>query len=88
MMEIRGKSISFSAHKSKIRKNRENEIKHQIELLEANLTEQNKNQLKELEIELNAIKMEQFKGNMIRSKAFSIVNDEKPSKYFLNLEKK
>ena len=86
LMEIRGKTISFSSYKSKLNKNRESNLIQEIDRLQKLLNETNKDQLIELQHELENIRENKLKGYLIRSRAKWIEDGEKPSKYFCSLE--
>ena len=85
LMEIRGKTISYSSYKKKKRKSREDDLISEINDLEKKLHEKDK--LLNLQKELENIRQEKIKGNFIRSRAEWIDNGEIPSKLFCNLEK-
>jgi len=86
LMEIRGKTISYSSFKSKKRKEREYYILKAIEDIEKQLTNENIEELNLLQQELIGIRNLKMKGAFIRAKAKWIDEGEKPSKYFCNLE--
>lgn len=88
MMEIRGKTISFSSFKKKQKLKQENTLIKEIEILE-NKTDNTHTDLEILETkhtELENLRKEKIKGQIIRSKSSLVEDNEKPSKYFLNLE--
>jgi hypothetical protein len=68
LMEIRGKSISYSSYKKKESNKQEIVIKEQIENLENSFSADKVEQLNNLKEELNKIQNEKLKGFMIRSK--------------------
>ena len=87
LMEIRGKSISYSSYKKKETEKREKELISKIKLLEANLSQTNTNEIEILKEELNTIRMNKMHGILVRSRAKIIEDDEKPTNFFCNLEK-
>jgi hypothetical protein len=84
---IRGKSISYSSYKKKESNKQEIVIKEQIENLENSFSADKVEQLNNLKEELNKIQNEKLKGFMIRLIVDWIIDGEKPSKLFCNLEK-
>ena len=88
LMEIRGKTISYSSHRAKLRRTQESILISKIEILEQSLTEENKDLLITLKNELETIRQETMKGGFIRSRSDWIDNGEKPTKMFCNLEKR
>ena len=85
-MEIRGKTISYSSYKKKENDLLEKQIINDIDILEQNITQQNSQQLDELKSSLEKLRKIKMQGVVIRSRAKIIIEDEKPSKYFCNLE--
>ena len=65
-MVIRGKTISYSSYKNKVVSTKECELALQIEQLEKNLHESNKELLDQLNSELSDTKL---KGHIIRSRS-------------------
>ena len=86
LMEIRGKSISYASFKKKEKENREATLINEIKTLEDDLTSNNFEQLEQLKDELINLRKYKMQGHFIRSRANIIEHDEKPSKYFCNLE--
>ena len=87
LIELRGKSISYSSYKKKQEEQKEKEIIKKIESLEANLSNNNVNEVENLKEELNNIRKHKMQGILVRSRAQIIEDDEKPTKFFCNLEK-
>ena len=87
LMELRGQSISYGSFKKKQRNNQENEIIRKITLLGNNINTNNIEELDILKTELQDIRHDKLKGNMIRSRAEYIDKGERPTKYFCGLEK-
>ncbi len=89
-MEIRGKSISYSSFKNKESKRKVNTLEDDIAKLEKNQTldENLTHSLESKRKELEEIYEQKAKGCMLRAKARWIDEGEKPTKYFLNLEKR
>ena len=86
LMEIRGKSISYSCFKKKETEKIEKQLIEDISILESNLTENNIETLDQLKDSLRNIRKNKMQGILIRSRAQLIEDDEKPTKYFCNLE--
>ena len=82
LMEIRGKSISYSSYKKKTSRKREEKIKQEIISLEQNLSEINSERLELLKKELQLITEDKLKGSIIRSKTKLSLDGEKPSSFF------
>ena len=84
LLEIRGKTISYSVFKKKQKDKKEEKLVREISELESNNEDintitQKKNELKEL-------RLEKLEGIRIRSRAKWIEQGEKVTKYFCNLE--
>ena len=77
LMNIRGETISYATFKKKKPKDKETD---KLENMEQNITDEN------IE-EYNLLKEEIRQERLIRSKTQQIEESEKPSSYFLNLEK-
>ena len=75
LMEIRGKSISYSCYKKKKNDKLEKQLISEIEKIENNLTIENIDCLENLKIELKNIRKHKMQGQMIRSRAPIIEND-------------
>ena len=88
LMEIRGKTISYSSYKVKEKKNNEKQLIEEKSLIEQNLTIDNKDRLLHLRNELNEIRHNKIKGSMIRSRSQWIESGEKPSNFFFEFRKK
>ena len=86
-MEIRGKTISYSSFKSRTKRNTEARLISEIQEMEMNLSDSNKEKIEHIKNELHIIRTEKLKGNIIRSRAHYIDQGEKPTNYFCNLEK-
>ena len=86
LVEIRGKSISYSCFKKKETEKIEKQLLEDISILESNLTENNIETLDQLKDSLRNIRKNKMQGILIRSRAQLIEDDEKPTKYFCNLE--
>lgn len=86
LMEIRGKSISFSTYKKRKLKEEEKKLEDEIKNLEIFLDESNKQILADKQIEFENLRAHKLKGNYIRSRAQWIEEGEKPTRYFCNLE--
>ena len=82
MMEIRGKSISYTSYKQ------EQKLIKEIQFLEDNLTENNIQSLEELKLESCILIEANMKGFLVRSRENNIENGENPFQFFCNLETK
>ena len=100
LLEIRGQSISYSVKCKKNRLDNERVLIEKVKELECELLKSqneanNANKitnilsaLKECNQELENLRNQQLNGTLIRSKARWIEEGDKPTKYFLNLEKR
>ena len=86
LMELRGKSISYSSHKKKQRDEKENTLISNICKPEQDLNSENIEKLESMKTDLYELRKEKIKGAVIRSRAINIVEGEKPTKYFCALE--
>ena len=90
--QIRGETIKFSKRQSRILKDEENKLIAKITDLENKIDKNNTNseinKLEEHNIKLEELRNNRLKGHQIRSRYQHYKEWEKPSKYFLNLEKK
>ena len=90
--QIRGSAIQFSAKKKKSKTNLLNLLENRIKRLENDLIVNNshdtKQRLKEANDDYNKILEEQCKGALVRSRIQWFEEGERPTKYFLNLEKR
>ena len=94
LCQLRGKIIKFSKNLKKKEAEMEESLIKSIHLLQVNIdsdTEFNLfkiNSLRKQTLQLENLREKKIKGSMVRSRAALIDNWEKPSKYFLNLEKR
>ena len=87
LMEIRGKTISYSTYKKKKSQNKkEASLINEINILEENFDPSKEDTLKEKQKELLEIRQKKIEGVKIRSRARWIEEGEKASKYFCNME--
>lgn len=88
LMEIRGQSISYASYVKKQKQLREKKLIKEIITLEQTnkLTEDILEHIDLKNLELEILRKEKIKGNMIRSRVQFIEEGEKPSNYFCNLE--
>ena len=88
MMELHGKCIAYGSYKKSLKRKTEQKLIEEIKILEDMLqidnTLQDKWETKQKEHE--ALRTEKLKGNLLRSKAKWVMEGEKPSHYFCNLE--
>ena len=87
LMELRGKSISFSSYKKKTLEKKEKELISSIEYIEGNLSSSNLHEIEILKEELQNIRKNKMQGFLVRARAKIIEDDEKPTNFFCNLEK-
>ena len=88
---IRGETISFSSMKKKKFIDVEKKMEEEIIRLEKDLESKDKDMLEVLESKRNTLeelRKEKVNGILLRSKLKWVEFGEKPSKFFLNLEKK
>ena len=83
LMEIRGKSISYSSYKKKTTNSAEQELIKKIQEEEDNLEEGSVPKLEQMKQQLKEIRENKMQGILIRSRANIIENGEKPTKFFL-----
>ena len=94
LCQIRGETIRFSKQLTRNRNQEEKDLLTKITRLEREVDsetpvdEQKLNNLEESKVKLEQIREDKLKGHQIRSRYQHIKDWEKPSKYFLNLEKK
>ena len=90
----RGETITFSKRLTRNKNKPEKDLISQILMLEVEIDDksvENENKIKDLDeakLRLEQLREEKLKGNQIRSRYLHTKDWEKPSKYFLNLEKK
>ena len=86
-MNIRGKTIRFSAKEKRKENKKEAELIHDIEQIESDITFINLSTLlDDKKYELQEICNIKLKGSMIRSRAQWIDEGERPTKFFCALE--
>ena len=81
LMEIRGKTLSFSAYKKKQREQQEKKLIADIETLENNQNVE-LDTVETKKIELENIRKEKLQGIIIRSRVKWAEEGEKPTRYF------
>ena len=89
--ELRTETISYATFKAKQKRILESDIIQRMEYLDYLINQNELQYLEEynsLKKDLEDLQYERAKGSMIRSRAEIVDNDEKCSKYFLNLEKR
>lgn len=85
LIEIRGKTISYSAFKKKQNKLREENLQREIKILEEKeILDLEK--IDKLKDELEKLRKEKLNGIMIRARVRWAEEGEKPTKYFCSLE--
>ena len=85
LTQIRGIIIDYAKKKKRKEKKREKELIKEIDSLSEDM--QQNIERKILNIELTAIREERLKGAQIRARSLKLNEGEKPSAYFLSLEK-
>jgi exonuclease III len=85
MMQIRGKTISISCHRKKQEENKEQHLLNDIAKLENN-NDLESTILEDKKSELLTLRKRKLEGSLIRSRAKWLLEGEKPSNYFCNLE--
>ena len=93
LCQLRGQIIKFSKNLKKEEKSEENSLISNIKILQEEIDSDNEDQqklnsLREQSLKLENLREKKTKGAIVRSRANLIDNWEKPSKYFLNLEKR
>ena len=88
LMEIRGKSISYSSYKKREDNKQEKRLNDEITELENDLNDTNIYTLEAKKTELEALRKKTVDGLIIRARAQNIEEGEQNSKYFSNLEKR
>ena len=88
LMELRGKTISYSSFKKKERDKREQVLLDEIDLLECSVNNESIEDLENKKKELENIRKDKMKGKLVRSRVQWIEEGEKPTKYFCGLESK
>lgn len=85
MMLIRGKTIAYASEKKKQNTQREELLIKEIETLQT-IGTNNLGLLEEKNNELLRLRKNKLEGSLIRSRAKWVLEGEKPTKYFCNLE--
>ena len=93
LCQLRGKIIKFSKNLKRQETEAEDTLVTSIKELQSEIDSDNenidkKNSLRDLSLQLENLREKKRKGSIIRSRASLTDNWEKPSKYFLNLEKR
>ena len=92
MLTIRRETVSFGIKKKKLEREQERELETEIGELEKELDEKGYrkicDQLQKAKEQLEKIREKRLTGSLVRSRAIWRENSEKPSKYFLTLEKR
>ena len=93
LCQLRGKIIKFSKTLKKQETEAEDTLVSSIKKLQEEIDSDNdnlikKNSLRELSLQLENLREKKIKGCIVRSRASLTDTWEKPSKYFLNLEKR
>ena len=88
LMEIRGKTISYSSFKKKKENINENKLLSEIEELQNDIRDENIETLELKKSELELLRKTKLDGMIIRSKAQYIEEGERNSKYFFKFREK
>ena len=93
LCQLRGQIIKFSKNLKRKETEAEKTLVASINTLQEEIDSDNdntikKNSLRDLSLQLENLREKKIKGSIVRSRASLIDNWEKPSKYFLNLEKR
>ena len=93
LCQLRGKILKFSKNQKRQETEAEDTLVTSIKKLQSEIDSDNnnidkKNSLRDLSLQLENLREKKIKGCIIRSRASLTDNWEKPSKYFLNLEKR
>jgi len=86
LMEIRGKSISYSSHKKKEMLKEENKLIKENQNLEVLNSTINNEELQNKKLQIVELRCKKIKGNIVRSRVKWILDGAKPTQYFCNLE--
>ena len=86
LMEIRGKTVSYSTYKKRTQDKREFILVKEIEEIEENFDHSKENVLKQKRNELIELRQRKMEGVRIRARARWVEEGERASKYFCNLE--
>ena len=90
--KLRGITISYASYKAKERKRTEKELQKKLQQLDLSLcttpSHDSLTAFSQIKQDLEQIYLAKIKGSAIRSRAELIENNERNTKYFLNLEKK
>ena len=88
LMEIRGKTISYSSHKQKTEREKEKNLNEKLSTIEKNnpISEEDTTKIEEIRNELEQLRKKKIEGILVRSRANWINEGEKPTHYFCNLE--
>lgn len=87
LLEIRGKTISYSSFKKKEKVKLEAKLIQDINILEENLqTNMEFDLIESKKTELRLLRKEKLKGHFVRSRTQWIEDGEKPTNYFCHLE--
>ena len=86
LTQIRGIIIDHAKKKKRKEKKREKELITEIDTLSEDM-QQNIERIEILNIELTGLREERIKGAQIRARSLKLNEGEKPSSYFLSLEK-
>ena len=90
LLEIRGKTISYSSHKKRNEEKQEKDLFHEINRLEKsdNLNQNEMLELEQKKLTLQGLREIKIRGMIVRSRLQWLEHGEKPSRYFCSLEKR
>ena len=87
LLQIRGETIKYASKLKKQSFCTEDNLKHEIEILENNSDQASLEKLDVKKKELENLRKVKMNGMIVRSRAQWLIDGEKPSKYFCSLEK-
>ena len=87
-LRIRGETIKFASHEKQKNNMAEKQLINDIETLEKSETIHNPQLIMDKKVELEALRQQKIKGQMVRARVNWLKEGEKPTKYFCSLENK
>lgn len=87
-LNLRGKTISYSSYKKKINIEKEFKLENKLKNLYENEAISSRDEIEKVEHELKTLREDKIRGLIMRSKAKWLIEGDKSSKYFCNLEKR
>ena len=87
LLNIRGNTVKFASRVKRLQNDEENKLQKEIENLESKESKGNLELINSKKEKLQEIRKSKLQGFIIRSRVQNILLNEKPSKFFCNLEK-